>query len=184
LSAAHHSGSPAVAVAGAGAGPGWTSSGAPRLQPFGAGKRLGGDAGAHEPRVEQARELAGVGLGKGDRGPGAELVGERSHAVVIGREQRLRLPGGKRLDAHGSGGHHQRAIQAVGADEGRAGVGVVVGEVDGALGLAAQRQRPGRAAAHEHRRLAPQRQRTQQRLWPQMLVDVDLRTHGGSGPVS
>ena len=83
----------------------------------------------------------------------------------------------------GVDGHHERAVQAVGADERRAGVGVVIGEVDRPLGLADQPQRPARAATHEHRRLATQRQRTQQWLGPQMLVDVDLRTHAGSGPV-
>ena len=62
------------------------------------------------------------------------------------------------------------------SDERRAAVGVVVGEVDGRLRLAAQAQHPARGAAHEHRRLAAARQLAQQRLGPEVLVDVDRGT--------
>ena len=116
--------------------------GAQALEAGGAGQRAGRDAGAGEPAVEQSRERRRVRLGEADRGPGAERGRERRDAVVVGLQQRLGLAGRERLDAERDGGRHQRALEAVGADERRAALGVVVGEVDGRLGLAAQAQHP------------------------------------------
>jgi len=72
----------------------------------------------------------------------------------------------------------ERAPEAVGAHQRRAQGGVVVEEVDGPLGLARQSQRPARAAPDDPRRLAAQRQRPQQRLGPEMLMDVNGLAHG------
>ena len=70
---------------------------------------------------------------------------------------------------------HQRAVEAVGVHERRAPVGIVVREVERRLGLAVDPQRPAVAPAHEARRLAPSRQLPEQRLGPEVLVDVDSR---------
>ena len=119
-----------------------------------AAERVGRDAGAGEPPVEQPRERRRVGLGEADRGPGAERGRQLGDAVVVGGEQRLGLGGGERLDARAGRRGHQRAVEAVGAHERRAPLGVVVGEVERRLRLAAQAQRPAVGAAHEPRRLA------------------------------
>ncbi len=68
---------------------------------------------------------------------------------------------------------HEHAPEAVGLRERRAPAGIVIGEVHARLRLAVQAQAPPRAAAHEHRRLAALRERGQQRLGPEVLVDVD-----------
>ena len=146
--------------------------GAQALEAGRAGERAGRDTGAHEPPVEQPRERPRVGFGEADRGPRAEPGRQRGDAVVVGLEQRLGLAGRERLDAERDGGGHQRSFEAVGDHERRAAFGVVVGEVERRLGLAAQAQHPARGAAFEPRRLATARQLTQQRLGPQMLVDV------------
>jgi hypothetical protein len=90
---------------------------------------------------------------------------------VVGLEQRRGVR--QRLDAERDRGRHQRAIEAVLGDERRAALGIVVGELDGRLGLTAQAQHPARGAAYEPRRLAAAGQLAQQRLGPQVLVDVD-----------
>ncbi len=65
--------------------------------------------------------------------------------------------------------------------ERRAPVGVVVGEVDRRLRLAEQAQRPAAGAADQHRRVAAPAQRAQQRLGPEVLVDVDGGAQIGGG---
>ena len=94
---------------------------------------------------------------------------------MVGREQRLGLGGRERLDPERGGGGHQRAVEAVGVHERRAAVGIVVGEVERRLRLAGDAQRPAVAMAHEAGRIAARRQFPQQRLGPEMLVDVDSR---------
>ena len=151
--------------------------GAQALEAGWAGQRAGRDAGAGEPAVEQSRERRRVRLGESDRGPGAERGRERRDAVVVGLQQRLGLAGRERLDAERDGGGHQRALEAVGADERRAALRVVVGEVDGRLRLAAQVQNPAGGAAFEPRRVPAAGQLIQQRLGPQVLVDVGRGRH-------
>jgi hypothetical protein len=137
-----------------------------------AGERLGRDAGAGEAAVQLSRQRRRIGLGEADRRPGVKRPAQRGDALVVGRQQRLGLPGGQRLDAERDGGRDQHALEAVGLRERRALRGVVVGQVDGRLRLTGQAQRPAVAAAHQHRRLAPLAQRAQERLGPEMLVDV------------
>ena len=143
-----------------------------------AGERVGRHAGAGEAAVEQARQRRRIGRGQADRRPRAERRRQRGHAVVVGRQQRLGLGGGQRLDAERDRGRDQRAREPVGVGERRALVGVMVGEIDRRLRLAVQAQRPAAGAAHEHRRVAALRQRAQQGLGPEVLVDVDGVSQG------
>ena len=143
-----------------------------------AGERVGGHAGAGEAAVEQPGQRRRIGLGEADRGPRAERSRQRGDAVVVGRQQRLGLGGGQRLDAERDRRRDQRAREPVGVRERRALVRVVVGEVDRRLRLAEQaqassRRRRARASAARWRAA----ERVQQRLGPEVLVDVD-----GAGP--
>ena len=96
---------------------------------------------------------------------------------MVGGEQRLRLARGQSLDPERDRRGDQHAVEAVGGRERRTAVGVVILEIDERLGLAGQAERPATAAAQQHRRLAAPLQRAQQRLGPEMLVDVDRSAH-------
>ena len=123
-----------------------------------------------ERRVREAAEELGY---EADRGPRAERGGQGGDALVVGGKQRLCLALGQRLDAERDRRGHQGALEAVGGHQRRAAVGIVVGEVHGRLGLADQAQRPPCGGAQHHGRLAALGERAQQRLGPEMLVDVD-----------
>ena len=81
----------------------------------------------------------------------------------------------------GVDGATTHAREAVRVRERRARDRVVPGEVDAPLGLAGQAQRPALGSAHEHRGLAALPQSAQERLGPEVLVDVGRAAQGGAG---
>ena len=125
------------------------------------------------PRRAEPRQRGQVRVGQADRGPGAEPGGQLGDALVVGGEQRLGLGGGERLDPERGGGGHQRAVDAVGRQ--RAPRACRDRDRRGRAESRARRgpERPAVAMADEARRLAAPRQLPEQRLGPEMLVDVD-----------
>ena len=158
--AAHQRGAPGAAAA---AGPGVDQQRRAatlerlehRAEALIAGRSCSASAATHaptKPSSSRPRQRRGIGRGEADRRPRAERRGQRGDALVVGVEQRLGLAGRERLDAQRRGRRHQHAVEPVGLRERRPAVGVVVGGVEGRLGLAgagagSSRGRRGRASA-------------------------------------
>ncbi len=125
------------------------------------------------PRFEGGVDLERVGGLELDRAPAAELGGEVVEALVVGLDQLQRLLAGERLDPERGRERDQRPVHPVlGQRRGAAGdVGGVEGE--DAVGLGGDAEGPPLAAADQHRRLGAPRERLDQRLAEQVLVDVD-----------
>ena len=170
------------------AGPGWTSSGAlaalerlehgaEAIEARGAAERAGRDAGAGEPPVEQSRERRRDRARRGRPRPRRRTrrAARRRRRGRPRAAARPRRPGAPRCRAGRMApparvrGRRRRRAPRGARDRGRRG--------RRRLGLAARRSTQPVAAAHEHRRLAAARQLTQQRLGPQVLVDVGRGRH-------
>jgi hypothetical protein len=99
---------------------------------------------------------------------------------VPGVDQRLRFAARQRLDPERARQAQQGAVDAVGPQRLRAGRGVLRAEVERRLRLAGQPQHPTGAAAVQGGRLGAAREGRDERLGPEVLVDVDAgRRHCG-----
>jgi hypothetical protein len=94
---------------------------------------------------------------------------------VPGVEQRP--PGVRRqcLDAEWAGERHVGAVEAVGPDEVGAPIRIVVGELDGAGRLARDLDHPAPVAPAQPGSLLTPRELPQQRLWPEVLMNVNAQ---------
>ena len=146
-----------------------------RAEPLVAGRaaeRAGRHARAREPLVEQPGQRAGSGSSSPTEAQAPNGRRQRRDARVVGRQQRLGLAGGQRLDAERRPTARSARAEPVRLRERSAAIGIVVGEVDRCLRLALRAAASSPGTVHQHRRLAALRQSAQQRLGPQVLVDV------------
>ena len=143
------------------------------------GERGGGQRDAGRAAVEQRRDILAARVVEGDRAPHAERLAEREHAVVPGVEDRLRLGAGERLDAERARHAHQHAVDAVAPDLAAAALGIVRGGVERGLGLAGEDERQPVARAPQARRLGTAFEGREERLGPEVLVDVEAREGHG-----
>ena len=138
-------------------------------------ERPGGHAGPGEAAIELRGQLAGVRLGQAGRGPGAELEWQRRRALVPGVKERSRGGGRQRLDAERGRERNVGALEPVGADQLGPQIGIVVRQLDGRVRLAGHLDQPAVPVPAQSRGLAPARKLGEQRLGPQVLVNVDLQ---------
>ena len=190
VSAGHQEGSPAAVGEGGahGAGPGCTSSGAERSSsswrrgaqssmPPGPERAAAGRQRPDEPLVEGGAEGPRIGRRDAGRGPGAQPGGQVGDAGMVGRDQAGGLVRGQRLDAERARQGDDRLVEAVGAHEGRAPHGVVVGRVDRPLRLAVDAQHPVPARPSDEGRAGAAVERRQEGLGPEVLVHIDGDRH-------
>lgn len=108
---------------------------------------------------------------EGDRAPHPERLAECEDAVVPGGEQRLRLGARQRLDAERARQGDERAVDPVGAQLRPAAVGIVRAGLEPRGGLAFEHEH----AVAEERRLRAVLEGGEERLGPEVLVNVDLQ---------
>jgi hypothetical protein len=138
-------------------------------EPVGVRQRGGGELEAGEALAEGLGGRVGVDRADVRGGPGAERRGQRGGALVVGVQQRTGLVRRQRLDAERRGQRDERAAEAVGAGQLRAGRDVVVLGVDREGRLTVEIESP----LFEVRRSGAGAERGEERLGPEVLVDVD-----------
>ena len=136
-----------------------------------------GDGQPHGAAPQELPHRRGVGVAARDRAPRREALGQLGRALQVGGEDHAGLVRREPLDAERHRGAEHRPVDPVGVQLAHAALERLPGRRDGGLGLAGELQRPGAVAAHQARGLVAARQRGQDRLGEEVLVDVDA--HGG-----
>ena len=127
--------------------------------------------------VEQRVDVSGQRRAQRDSAPDAEPAAELQQPVVMGLQQWRRLGPRQPFDAERAGDRQQSAIDAVAREQLKPRVRIVLALVKRVFGLVAQAQHPAAAGAAQQRRLAAPCQRGDERLRPEVLVDIEVR-HG------
>jgi hypothetical protein len=141
-------------------------------------ERGGGQAHAERAAVQQRLD----GLRDGRAGPQAERISELEDPIVEGIEERLRLVGAERLDAERERWRDGDEVEPVAVGLQRAPDGVMIGQGDSRRRLAGELQRPLRAVAQQARGRGATREHAQQRLGPEVLMEVKAHPNHSSDP--
>jgi hypothetical protein len=94
---------------------------------------------------------------------------------VPGVQQRSRGGGRQRLNAERARERHVGALEPVGPDQLGPQIGIVIRQLDGRVRLAGHLDQPAVTVAADSRGLAPPRKLCEQRLGPEVLMNVDLQ---------
>jgi hypothetical protein len=120
-------------------------------------------------RVDRRR----VGVDDAHGSPGGEARRQLANARAVCGQERLGLVRRQRLDADRAGRCDQRGLEPVALHHGGAGERVVADGVDQVVGLALELQQPAAVVPAHARALGARREGGQERLGPQVLVNVD-----------